>query len=381
MSNEKRDTKKDDRSADEIERDLEGTREQLANDLEDLNRKVSPKNLRKQAMGTMDDAKEAAMDRVEDVANDFVNRAEDVGTRMVEGVREKPLPVALLLGALGAGYALLQARKGSGHSDRDASSGYNGSDHMRSGRSYEDRTGNTGDFGYDVGDNGEEENFIQKNGLLVGMGALAVGAVVGTLISISPTTMRKGREKLGEAADMIKEPFKSDSSSGGSSRGEGIQVRERIRVNKGTDELYRFWRNLENLPKVMSHLEEVNEKDRKRSHWKAKGPLNTSFEWDAMITDDRPNEMIAWRSVSDAGIPNEGSVKFRSVGSDSTDIIVSLTYRPPGGPIGANVAKLFGEEPSQQISDDLEKFKQEVESGRITLGSKTTGGILTSPTI
>ena len=377
-----RTNKNDNRNPDEIEKDLEGTREQLADDLEDLSRKVSPKNLKDEAIGSMDEAKEAAMDRVESMTDDVTQRTEAAGERLVEGVRENPMPLALVLGALGAGYALMQARKRGSERDFDFDD-----------RMYDERmgssantmnrggaTGASGRAGYDYrsGDGDDEGNFLQKNGLLVGLGALAAGAVVGTLVSTSPETARKGRErfeearhKLGEATGRMTERF---TGGGDKDDGEGIQVRERIRVNKSADELYRFWRDFENLPKIMSHLEKVTTKDGKRSHWVAKGPLNTSVEWDAVITDERPNDSIAWRAVSDADVPNEGSVKFRRVGMNSTDIIVSLTYHPPGGKVGESIAKLFGEEPSQQVSDDLEKFKEAVEAGRITLGSTTTMG-------
>lgn len=154
-------------------------------------------------------------------------------------------------------------------------------------------------------------------------------------------------------------------------RGKGIEVRESIVVDKPVSELYSFWRRLENLPRIMSHLESVTQMGT-RSHWKAKAPLGLSVEWDATITEDRPNEVIAWRSDDNAQVPNEGSVRFSGVGAKSvhnpyTIVSVSLTYHPPLGPVGAAVAKLFGEEPTQQIRDDLQNFKQAVESGSLSL--------------
>lgn len=162
-----------------------------------------------------------------------------------------------------------------------------------------------------------------------------------------------------------------DAYAGSQSRGKGVQVRESIVVNRPLEELYRYWRNLENLPRIMSHLESVTEMG-SRSHWKAKGPLNTNPEWDAQITDERQNETISWRSLENSQVPNEGTVRFSRRSDSSTEILVSLTYHPPLGPVGATVAKLFGEEPSQQIRDDLENFKQAVESGSLSL--TTAGG-------
>lgn len=155
------------------------------------------------------------------------------------------------------------------------------------------------------------------------------------------------------------------------SRGKGIEVRESIVIDRPAAELYRYWRKLENLPRIMSHLESVTESGT-RSHWKAKAPLGLSVDWDASITEDRPDELISWRSDDDAQVPNEGSVRFSGTGAKSqhnpyTIVTVSLTYHPPFGPVGAAIAKLFGEEPSQQIKDDLQNFKQAVESGTLSL--------------
>ena len=154
----------------------------------------------------------------------------------------------------------------------------------------------------------------------------------------------------------------------GERTGSGVQVRESVTVDKPASELYRYWRNLENVGRTMTHLETVRELNDKRSQWVAKGPLGSSVTWDALITDDREDELIAWRSVDDSDIPNEGAVRFSPTGRDQqqTEVLVSLTYHPPGGALGAAVAKLFGGEPAQQISDDLGRFKREMESGALS---------------
>ena len=158
--------------------------------------------------------------------------------------------------------------------------------------------------------------------------------------------------------------------SQGSSRaqGRGIHVRESVVIEKPDSELYAYWRKLENLPRIMSHLESVTEMGT-RSHWKAKGPLGTSPEWDAVITDERQNETISWRSLEDSQIPNEGTVRFSRRSDSSTEVLVSLTYHPPLGPVGAAVARLFGEEPTKQIRDDLQNFKGAVEGGTLLLST------------
>lgn len=147
---------------------------------------------------------------------------------------------------------------------------------------------------------------------------------------------------------------------------EGIKVEKSITIDKPANELYKFWRNFENLPHFMTHLESVKEMGERRSHWVAKAPLGTSVEWDAEIINEKENEMIAWRSLEGADVDNAGSVRFQpAAGGRGTEVKVSMEYNPPGGVVGAAVAKLFGEEPNQQVADDLRRFKQLMEAGAI----------------
>ena len=146
-----------------------------------------------------------------------------------------------------------------------------------------------------------------------------------------------------------------------------IAVQRAVTIGKPVDEIYAFWRNFENLPHFMSHLEavKVQDGDGTRSHWVAKAPLGTSVEWDAEITEDEPGRRIAWRSLEGATVPNEGHVDFQPApGNRGTELHVSLTYRPPGGTLGAVVARLFGEEPGEQIGDDLRRLKRRLEVGQ-----------------
>src|SRR5207237_3055072 len=123
-------------------------------------------------------------------------------------------------------------------------------------------------------------------------------------------------------------------------------------------EVYDFWRNFGNLPRFMDHLESVQVTGDRRSHWKAKAPAGTTVEWDAETTENRPNELIAWRSVEGADVTNAGVVRFVAApGGRGTEIHVDLRYEPPAGKLGKLVAKLFGEEPSQQVEGDLRRFK------------------------
>ncbi len=155
---------------------------------------------------------------------------------------------------------------------------------------------------------------------------------------------------------------------------EGVRVEKTVTINKSAEDLYRFWRNFEHLPRFMDHLESVQVKDATHSHWKAKAPAGQSVEWDAVIINDIANEVIAWQST-DAQIANAGSVRFRGApGGRGTEVTVNLEYDPPAGKAGMLVAKMFGEEPTQQVQDALRHFKEIMEAGEIpTTDGQPTG--------
>jgi uncharacterized membrane protein len=144
-------------------------------------------------------------------------------------------------------------------------------------------------------------------------------------------------------------------------RGQGIKVDRSIVVDRSPQEVYSFWRRLENLPRFMDHLESVTVLDENRSHWIAKAPAGTKVEWDATIHNEIENELIAWRSLPGADVDNAGSVHFTPL-AGGTEVRVVLSYDPPAGKVGATVAKLLGEEPSQQVEEDLRRFKQVIEA-------------------
>jgi uncharacterized membrane protein len=146
----------------------------------------------------------------------------------------------------------------------------------------------------------------------------------------------------------------------------GVSVRRSVTINKPVQEVYAFWRDFENLPRFMRHLESVTCDGPTRSRWVARAPAGRRVTWDAEIVDERPSELIAWRSLEDADVRNAGAVEFaRGPAGQGTTIRVSLSYAPPGGKLAAVVAKLFGEEPGQQIQDDLRCLKQLMEAGEV----------------
>jgi uncharacterized membrane protein len=177
-----------------------------------------------------------------------------------------------------------------------------------------------------------------------------------------------------DAYDAVRLSQQSEEATGGAWRGGAVVVHQTITINRPAEELYRFWRDFQNLPRIMSHLESVQVTGEGKSHWKAKAPAGMTVEWDAEITEDRPNALIAWRSVG-GHVNNAGSVRFvPAPGGRGTEVHVELRYDPPGGVIGQWVAKLFGESPEQQVDDDLRHFKQVMETGEVVLSEGSFDG-------
>jgi uncharacterized membrane protein len=141
----------------------------------------------------------------------------------------------------------------------------------------------------------------------------------------------------------------------------GIHVEESVVINRPVAEVYRFWRNFENLPKFMQHLESVAMREEGISHWVAKGPGGMNVEWDARIINEVDHKVIGWQSLEGSMISTAGSVHFDETGP-ATRVRVHLQYSPPGGKLGAAIARLFGEDPSAQVREDLRRFKSLLEN-------------------
>lgn len=145
-----------------------------------------------------------------------------------------------------------------------------------------------------------------------------------------------------------------------------VAIEHAVTIDRPREELYDFWHHLENLPRVMTHLRSVTPLGDGRSHWVAQSPLGGTVEWDAVITDDRPNERIAWKSADNSEIANTGWVRFTPApGNRGTEVKVHLVYDAPAGKPGAMLAKLTGESADQQVREDLRHFKQVMETGEI----------------
>ena len=146
----------------------------------------------------------------------------------------------------------------------------------------------------------------------------------------------------------------------------GVIVEESITINRPIEELYRFWRNLENLPRVMSHLQSVERITDTLSRWRAKGPAGTEVEWNAEIINDVANQVIGWRSIEGSDVVSAGSVNFDEAGIGTTRIRVRLQYSPPGGKVTDTIARWLGRDAATEVREDLRRFKQVVETGEET---------------
>jgi uncharacterized membrane protein len=156
----------------------------------------------------------------------------------------------------------------------------------------------------------------------------------------------------------------------------GLRVEDAVTIYRTADDLYGFWRDFAHLPSFMPHLVSVTELDRSRSHWVARAPAGRTVEWDAEIINERPGELIAWRTLDGSEVVSAGSVHFTPAPGDrGTEVRVVLQYDPPGGKLGAKIAWMFGKEPSQTIREDLRRLKRLMEAGEVpTTAHQPRGG-------
>lgn len=196
---------------------------------------------------------------------------------------------------------------------------------------------------------------------------LAVGLLGRRLGRLARIALTAGGGYVAARAASGSEQLRRAVGLGAAEPGGGTRpVRAAVTVRATPEEVYRRWRRLEDLPRWMSHLESVAELGGGRSRWRAKAPLGTEVAWEAELTEDRPGEVIAWRSLPGASIANEGRVRFAAAPGDrGTEIRVELRYAPPAGSLGVTLAKLTGEEPGIQARDALRRFKQVLEAGEI----------------
>jgi uncharacterized membrane protein len=151
-------------------------------------------------------------------------------------------------------------------------------------------------------------------------------------------------------------------------------LRASITVQQEPQDVYAFWRDLENLPSFMYHLKSVTSESAERSRWVANAPIGQQVQWEAQITDDQPGTRIAWESLQGSSVQNSGSVEFASAPAGGTEVRVTIAYHIPGGTLTKAVASIFGESPEQQVNDDLRRLKQLLETGQVLLSDGSPEG-------
>lgn len=176
----------------------------------------------------------------------------------------------------------------------------------------------------------------------------------------APLSTSKHGDAVDEAVASLVEP-KGDSLIGRS-----------VTINRPRAELYAYWRDFSNLPTFMDNVERVDILDTRRSHWRVKAPAGRTVEWDAVVTEEREGEMIAWASTEGADVPNSGRIDFHDAqGGRGTIVTATIVYDPPAGVVGKLIAKMFQREPAIQARRDLRRFKQLMETGEIATASRT----------
>lgn len=165
-------------------------------------------------------------------------------------------------------------------------------------------------------------------------------------------------------------------ATAGPSRPHAVTARRTITIGRPAEELYRFWRDVTNLPRFMQRLESVQPLGDRRARWQARGPAGAILQWEAEIVDDRPGTLIAWRSLPGSQLAHAGVVRFeRAPGGRGTQVMVELEYTPPGGTLGAAVARVLGRAPEQELQEDLRRLKQLVETGDIVVSEGVQRGV------
>lgn len=172
-----------------------------------------------------------------------------------------------------------------------------------------------------------------------------------TIDDAPPTTSKSSADRTAAVADIGLD--------------DGVAVAKSVTINRPARELYDYWRNFAQLPAFMDNVERIDVASADRSHWVVKAPGGKTVEWDAIVTEDRPGELIAWASAEGADVPNAGRVEFREAGGRGTVVTATIAYDPPAGLIGRIVAKMFQREPAIQARRDLRRFKQLMEAGEV----------------
>ncbi len=154
-----------------------------------------------------------------------------------------------------------------------------------------------------------------------------------------------------------------------------MQVHRTVTIDKDAATLYQFWRNPDNLPRFMAHVESVQATGEGRARWVVALPLDRRVEWESEISESRDNELLAWQSLPDSAVEAAGKVLFKAAPQGrGTEVHATLDYNPPGGVVGDAIAGFFEEGMAEKLQDELRRFKQLMEAGEIaTITGQPTG--------
>jgi len=156
---------------------------------------------------------------------------------------------------------------------------------------------------------------------------------------------------------------------------EAAVVGRSVTINRPRADLYAFWRDFRNLARFLENIERIDVGDDRRSHWVVKAPAGRTVEWDAQITEDEPERLIAWTSLEGADVKNTGQIAFADAAPGrGTLVTATIVYDPPAGELGKLFAKLFQKEPKVQTRRDLRRFKQLMETGEISTSEAPAAG-------
>jgi uncharacterized membrane protein len=154
-----------------------------------------------------------------------------------------------------------------------------------------------------------------------------------------------------------------------------VKIERTVMVNRPAADLYAFWRNPTNVRRIVDFVESVETLGERRARWRARGPAGVTIEWDSEVINDIPNELIAWKSIGDADIPNAGSIHFRRAPhARGTEVRLIVEYEPPAGHLGAWIAKLMKENPDEQVQSALRRLRQVAESGDVLTTERQASG-------
>jgi len=212
-----------------------------------------------------------------------------------------------------------------------------------------------------------------SNKALIGAGLAVAGVAAGFLLARRSADVHDNDINISDAPDHT---WRRKTG-----RYEEGLVGRTVSINKPREEIYRAWRDFTRFPSFLENVEEVEDLGDGRSRWTIKAPLGSTVEVITRITEDVPNEMIAWKSEPDSQIQTEGRVElFEVAPGRGTALRLTIKYDPPAGLPGRAVAKVLQREPNAQARRDLRRFKQLLETGEVATNASPSGRKSETPT-